>query len=54
MNSDTTLTEAVYAAVRDQNGVSVNSDVTFAAYGLAAVTAVSGGTFEAGRNPSED
>jgi len=48
MNNDTTLTEAIYAAVRDQGGGSVDAAVTFTAYGLAAITAVSGGTFGSG------
>lgn len=48
MNNDTTLTEAVYAAVRDQAGAAVNASVTFSAYGLAAITTVSGGTFGSG------
>jgi len=48
MNSDAALTEAVYAAVRDQSGAAVNAAVTINAYGLAAITAVSGGTFGSG------
>ena len=48
LNNDATLTEAVYAAVRDQSGTAVSADVTFSAYGLAAITAVSGGTFGSG------
>lgn len=48
MNNDATLTEAVYAAVRDQSGASVAAQVTFTAYGLAAITTVSGGTFGSG------
>ena len=48
MNNDVTLTEAVYAAVRDQAGVAVNASVTFSAYGLAAITSVVGGTFGSG------
>lgn len=48
MNNDTTLTEAVYAAVRDQSGAAVDAAVTFSAYGLAAITAVNGGTFGSG------
>lgn len=48
MNNDTTLTEAVYAAVRDQAGTAVNAAVTFSAYGLAAITSVNGGTFGSG------
>ena len=48
LNNDATLTEAVYAAVRDQAGAAVNATVTFSAYGLAAITGVSGGTFGSG------
>ena len=48
LNNDATLTEAVYAAIRDQAGAPVNASVTFSAYGLAAITAVSGGTFGSG------
>lgn len=48
LNNDTSLTEAIYAAVRTQAGVAVVSDVTISAYGLAAITAVSGGTFGSG------
>ena len=48
LNNDTTLTEAIYAAVRTQAGAAVVSDVTISAYGLAAITAVSGGTFGSG------
>ena len=48
MNSEAALTEAVYAAVRDQSGAAVDATVTFSAYGLAAITAVSGGTFGSG------
>lgn len=48
LNNDTTLTEAVYVAVRDQSGSAVDAEVTFNAYGLAAITAVSGGTFGSG------
>ena len=48
LNNDTTLTEAVYAAVRDQAGTAVNASVTFSAYGLAAITAINGGTFGSG------
>jgi len=48
MNNDATLTEAVYAAVRDQAGANVDATVTFSAYGLAAITAVNGGTFGSG------
>jgi len=48
LNNDSTLTEAIYVAVRDQNGAAVDAEVTFSAYGLAAITAVSGGTFGSG------
>ena len=48
LNNDTALTEAVYAAIRDQAGTAVNASVTFSAYGLAAITAVNGGTFGSG------
>ena len=48
MNSEAALTEAVYAAVRDQSGAAVSADVTISAYGLAAITAISGGTFGSG------
>ena len=48
MNNDVTLTEAVYAAIRDQAGAAVNASVTFSAYGLAAITSVVGGTFGSG------
>lgn len=48
LNNDATLTEAVYAAVRDQAGSAVDAGVTISAYGLAAITAVNGGTFGSG------
>ena len=48
LNNDTTLTEAIYAAVRTQAGAAVVAGVTISAYGLAAITAVSGGTFGSG------
>lgn len=48
LNNDVALTEAVYASVRDQAGNAVVSSVTVSAYGLAAITAVSGGTFGSG------
>ena len=48
LNNDTTLTEAVYVAVRDKEGVAVDADVTFNTYGLAAITKVGGGTFGSG------
>lgn len=47
-NNDTTLTEAVYAAVRDTSGNAVNASVTFDVYGIAGITSVSGGTFGSG------
>lgn len=48
LNNDETLTEAIYAAIRDQSGAAVNATVTISAYGLAAITAVNGGTFGSG------
>ena len=47
-NNDTSVTEAIYAAVRDQAGANVNSAVTITAYGNQTVTSVSGGTFGSG------
>ena len=47
-NNDTSVTEAVYAAVRDQAGADVNSVVTITAYGNQTITSVSGGTFGSG------
>ena len=47
-NNDTSVTEAVYAAVRDQAGASVDSQVTVTAYGNQTITSVSGGTFGSG------
>jgi hypothetical protein len=47
-NNDTSVTEAVYAAVRDQAGANVNSQVTIVAYGNQTITSVSGGTFGSG------
>jgi len=47
-NNDTSVTEAVYAAVRDQAGADVNSEVTIVAYGNQAISSVSGGTFGSG------
>lgn len=47
-NNDTSSTEAVYAAVRDQSSVDVNSAVDIVAYGNQAITSVSGGTFGSG------
>ena len=42
-NNDTTATEAVYAAVRNQAGAAVNASVTFSAYGFAS--AIDGGSY---------
>ena len=47
-NNDTSVTEAVYAAVRDQAGADVNSGVTIVAYGNQTIDSVSGGTFGSG------
>ena len=47
-NNDTSVAEAIYAAVRDQTGANVNSAVTITAYGNQAITSVSGGTFGSG------
>jgi hypothetical protein len=47
-NNDTSVTEAVYAAVRDQAGSNVDSVVTITAYGNQSITSVSGGTFGSG------
>jgi hypothetical protein len=47
-NNDTSVTEAVYAAVRDQAGSDVDSVVTIIAYGNQSITSVSGGTFGSG------
>ena len=47
-NNDTSVTEAVYAAVRDQAGSDVGSVVTITAYGNQSITSVSGGTFGSG------
>jgi hypothetical protein len=47
-NNDTSVTEAVYAAVRDQAGSDVDSVVTITAYGNQSITSVSGGTFGSG------
>lgn len=40
-NNDTSVTEAVYAAVRSQAGADVNSQVTITAYGNQALTSTS-------------
>jgi hypothetical protein len=47
-NNDTSITEALYVAVRDQAGASVDSLVTVVAYGDQTITSVSGGTFGSG------
>lgn len=47
-NNDTSVTEAIYAAVRDQTGADVDSAVTIVAYGNQTITSVSGGTFGSG------
>ena len=47
-NNDTSVTEALYAAVRDQSGTSVDSLVTVVAYGDQTITSVSGGSFGSG------
>lgn len=48
MNNDTSATEKIYAAVRDISGNNVAAEITISAYGMAAITAVSGGTFGSG------
>lgn len=40
-NNDTSVTEAIYAAVRDQAGANVDSQVTITAYGNQALTSTS-------------
>ena len=47
-NNDFNVTEALYAAVRDQAGANVNAQVTIVAYGEQVITSVSGGTFGSG------
>jgi len=47
-NADTTQLEVLYAAVRDQSGSAVTSDVTVRAYAGKTYTAISGGTFGSG------
>lgn len=47
-NNDTSVAEALYAAVRDQAGVDVNSQITIVAYGQQAITTVTGGVFGSG------
>lgn len=48
LNSEEPTVEAIYARVRDQDGNSVNTAVTVKAFGLAAITAINGGTFGSG------
>jgi hypothetical protein len=47
-NNDTSVTEAIYAAVRSQAGSDVNSAIGITTYGNQAITSVSGGTFGSG------
>jgi hypothetical protein len=47
-NNDTSVTEAIYAAVRNQAGNDVNSVIDITTYGNQAITSVSGGTFGSG------
>ena len=47
-NNDTSVTEAVYAAVRDQAGADVSSQVTIVAYGNQTIDSISGGAFGSG------
>ena len=47
-NNDTSVTEAIYTAVRDQTGASVDSVVTVTAYGNQTIVSISGGTFGSG------
>jgi hypothetical protein len=47
-NNDTSVTEAIYAAVRSQAGNDVNSAIGITTYGNQAITSVSGGTFGSG------
>lgn len=47
-NNDTSPTEAMYLAVRDQSKVAVNATVTITAYAETSFTGVSGGTFGSG------
>jgi hypothetical protein len=47
-NNDTSVTEAIYVAVRDQAGASVDSQVTVTAYGNQIIASISGGTFGSG------
>lgn len=48
LNNDTTPTEAVYVAYRDQTGLALTGDLTITAYGIATITGVSGGTYGSG------
>ena len=47
-NNDATATEAIYAACRTQSGDGIVSAVSISAYGMAAITAVNGGSFGSG------
>lgn len=47
-NGDSTLTEALYVAVRDQQGSGVVSTVQITAYADKVITSISGGTFGSG------
>ena len=48
MNSEEEPSETLYVAVRDISGSAVDAEVTFSAYGMAAITAVTGGSFGSG------
>ena len=48
LNSETPTIEAIYATVRGQDGSNIAADVTINAFGLAAISAVNGGTFGSG------
>lgn len=48
LNNDATVTETLYASVRDQSGGDVDAEVTFYAYGMTFITSVSGGTYGSG------
>ena len=48
LNSEEPTIEAIYARVRNQDGNPVDTAVTVKAFGLAAITAVNGGTFGSG------
>lgn len=47
-NDDTTPTETIYTAVRDNLGVAANATITIRAYAQGLVTGFSGGTFGSG------